>query len=216
MRPTRPDHVTLTAALKHGTAELHREAESAAFMRGLLQGRVSLRGYCTLLRNLLPAYQALETGLASHATDPALAEIPWKDLARSDALRSDLLQLAGEQWERLDVAPAARRYAERIIERASVDPRTLAAHAYVRYLGDLSGGQILCRSAARAFGLDGGIGLAFYGFPRSADVLAVQLRQALDAMPLSLAERAALVDEARVAFRFHVALFGELAGATAL
>jgi heme oxygenase len=48
----------------------------------------------------------------------------------------------------------------------AVDPSPLLAHAYVRYLGDLSGGQVIRRRVAKAYGLeaDGGSGLRFYDF----------------------------------------------------
>jgi heme oxygenase len=40
----------------------------------------------------------------------------------------------------------------------------LLAHAYVRYLGDLSGGQIIGGRIRRAYGLKGTEGTAFYDF----------------------------------------------------
>jgi heme oxygenase len=40
----------------------------------------------------------------------------------------------------------------------------LLAHAYVRYLGDLSGGQIIGGRIKRAYGLKGKEGTAFYDF----------------------------------------------------
>ena len=40
----------------------------------------------------------------------------------------------------------------------------LLAHAYVRYVGDLSGGQIMARSIRRAYRLQGMDGLRFYHF----------------------------------------------------
>ena len=44
-------------------------------------------------------------------------------------------------------------------------PELLVAHAYTRYLGDLSGGQQLARVARKAYNLEkGGAGTAFYEF----------------------------------------------------
>lgn len=58
-------------------------------------------------------------------------------------------------------------YVARIRELAdSADPTPLLAHSYVRYLGDLSGGQTIRRTLGKAYNLDEtvGLGLAFYAF----------------------------------------------------
>lgn len=45
------------------------------------------------------------------------------------------------------------------------DPSPLLAHSYVRYLGDLSGGQFIRRRITKAYGLeDDGLGTKFYDF----------------------------------------------------
>jgi heme oxygenase len=48
----------------------------------------------------------------------------------------------------------------------SEDPSPLIAHAYVRYLGDLSGGQNIRHTLAKAYDLDeaSGEGVSFYAF----------------------------------------------------
>ena len=53
----------------------------------------------------------------------------------------------------------------------SADASLLLAHTYVRYLGDLSGGQIIRRRVAKAYGVDvaSGEGVKFYDF-KSLDV----------------------------------------------
>lgn len=58
-------------------------------------------------------------------------------------------------------------YIARIQELSdSADPSPLLAHSYVRYLGDLSGGQTIRHTLAKAYNLDenAGSGLAFYAF----------------------------------------------------
>lgn len=59
-------------------------------------------------------------------------------------------------------------------EATPEEVRLLASHAYVRYLGDLSGGQMMKRKIAKSYELyDDGEGLAFYNFrtldPRTGD-----------------------------------------------
>jgi heme oxygenase len=105
------------------------------------------------------------------------------------------------------VLSAGRSYARRITRVAVGEGTRLIGHAYARYLGDLSGGQILARLLGRSLGLGPGT-LAFYDFPDipDADGFKAELRAALDwAAPL-LADPEAVVDEALCAFRLNIAL----------
>ena len=204
--------VPLAAALREGTAELHREAERAGIMRELLRGNVTRGGYCALLRNLQALYLTLEGSLIRHAADPAIELISLPKLARAAALASDLESLHGVRWEReIPLQPAMVRYVERLDEVTRTAPRTLLAHAYVRYLGDLSGGQIVRRVIASALALTEDSGQAFYRFSEAPEVLAARLRSALDSIVLTSEEQARLVDEAMLAFRYHIELFEQLA-----
>ena len=54
------------------TKALHVEAERSGIIRELLRGSATRDGYILLLRNLLPAYQAMEKGLARHIKTPGL------------------------------------------------------------------------------------------------------------------------------------------------
>jgi heme oxygenase len=133
------------------------------------------------------------------------------ELARREALESDLESLHGACWEReISLQPAMVRYLERINEIARTNSRALIAHAYVRYLGDLSGGQIVRRVIASALALPQDSGQAFYRFPEAPEVLAARLRSALDSIALAPEEQSQLVDEARLAFRYHIELFEQL------
>ena len=96
--------------------------------------------------------------------------------ARSANLAADIsyiLEVPESSWQShpIHVAlvnaqpPALSRYVGRIQElAASPDPSRLLAHAYVRYMGDLSGGQFIRRRIAKAYALEDGAGLSFYEF----------------------------------------------------
>lgn len=100
-------------------------------------------------------------------------------LARTSALAADiayLLEVPESSWKTHPVytsfiaspPPAVLAYVGRIQALAnSDDPSRLLAHSYVRYLGDLSGGQSIKRVLAKAYGLDEtatGEGLSFFAF----------------------------------------------------
>ena len=70
--------VSIVTALYLRTRNLHLEAERSGIIRELLRGNASRNGYILLLRNLLPAYQAMEQGLARHRkTPPERRGRPW-------------------------------------------------------------------------------------------------------------------------------------------
>ncbi len=204
------DRTGFAAILRERTAGIHREAERAGIIASLIRGRATRQGYALYLRNLIPAYTALETALEASRDEPALRAFADPALYRLPALTRDLAAIVGPGWaSSCRLLPEAEAYADAI---ASAAPAILVAHAYARYLGDLSGGQILKPVLARTLGL-GSEALTFYDFPAIADVAAVKLamRDALDAIPEGRATSApgiqdAIVEEAIAAFRHNIAV----------
>ena len=189
-------------------------------MAALIRGHLDRNAYCLLLRNLEPVYRALEAGLVHNASHPQVAPVFFPGLFRIEALHLDLQALYGPGWEQhLNAMPASLAYARRLAEISQTSPGLLAAHAYVRYLGDLSGGQLLKSSVARILNPGhGDVGTAFYDFGAAADVAALAggLRAGLDEIAASAAASDAIVAEAQRAFSMHCDLFDELAQAAAL
>jgi heme oxygenase len=206
---------SLGERLKSATKGLHHEVERGPFMRALLRGSLERIAYCALLRNLYEIYDALETALDTHAEHPGLKPLRLLGLARREALARDLEALHGPNWAReLEVLQACRRYVQHLRQLAQSTPERLAAHAYVRYLGDLGGGQLLQPIVAKSLQLSTGSGTAFYEFGAPAEVgtLKRRFRAGLDEVSAAHAgDVSALVNEARTSFELHRSLFGELA-----
>lgn len=203
---------TLSTRLRQETKQAHTRAERSGLMRSMLTGKLEPRHYAALLANLHPVYQALESELDRHATNPMVAPIYHPGLARLPALERDLLHLAGPAWAaEFPATGAALRYVERI-HRAAGEPALLVAHSYTRYLGDLSGGQILKRIVLGLLGDAGPGAVAFYEFPEIPDPDGFKhaYRAALDALPMDreLADR--VVGEALAAFELNALLFEAL------
>ncbi|MFZ4757946.1 MAG: heme oxygenase (biliverdin-producing), partial [Burkholderiaceae bacterium] len=205
--------------LRAATGALHVEAERSVVMATLLRGELDRGRYVRLLHALHALYARLETALHRHATHPLIAPLELAPLARTAALAADLD--AFEAGRRADgtssaepgVPPSLHAYVARLAELDTGWPAGLVAHAYVRYLGDLSGGQRLAPIIARSYGLAPGAGTRFYAFgaPESVKPRTQRLRAALDGLPLDEDTAAALVAEARDAFVRHIRLFDELA-----
>jgi heme oxygenase (biliverdin-producing, ferredoxin) len=164
----------LAERLRTETRALHAAAERTALMSALMRGTLDRATYCALLRNLHAIYAALEPALQRHAQHPALAALRLPGLARSAALEHDLHVLHGPHWaSELAVCPAASAYAARVRGLDAAQPALLAAHAYVRYLGDLSGGQQLRGVVARITSPAGASATAFYEFGDAAQARAL-------------------------------------------
>jgi heme oxygenase len=174
----------------------------------LMSGTGSRHGYVLLLRNLLPAYRVLESALVACEHLPGLAPLVRRELFRGPALECDLRQLHGPRFEvELPLLEAGAGYAACVAEAAREDPLRLAAHAYTRYLGDLSGGVILGRRLRRDLSLGSGE-LAFYRFPAIARPAQFKrtYRQAIAELDADPSMQRAIVDEACAAFRHNIAV----------
>jgi heme oxygenase len=199
--------VSVVTALYLGTKVLHTEAERSGIIKDMLRGDVSRKGYVLLQRNLLAAYQVLEAGLEGHRDTPVLAGLAKYQLDRSSAMEADLNMLCDGDFSDVPMLPAGESYAKRIADAARGDGELLIAHAYTRYLGDLSGGQILKRLLAKKPGLMPEE-LSFYDFPAYADLAALKsnYRNALDEAGKLAKNPQAIIDEGSVAFQFNTDL----------
>ena len=109
---------------------------------------------------------------------------------------------------------ACNTYCYRLNEIAEKDPYLLIAHHYTRYIGDLSGGQILKGIAQTALRPPKGEGLHFYEFEGIADKkgFKTSYRTALDTLPINQSQANAIINEANYAFRLNMYMFDELQG----
>ena len=209
----RPLTASLAERLKSETQLLHSAAERSQLMGALLRGDLSRAAYAALLRNLHALYAALEPALARHRTHPLIAPVFLPALWRTEALERDLAVFHGPHWaEALALQPAAAAFVARIGELESIDAGLLLAHAYVRYLGDLSGGQILRALVAKSLPADEAGAVAFYDFGDAAATgrLTQAFRSALADAVVDASVADALVAEARLSFMLHRQLFEEL------
>ncbi len=192
--------VGFAAILRERTHVLHREAERAGFVADLLHGRATRAGYAIYLRNLLPMYEAMEDLIGAGALPSERCAFGDPRLARAEALRRDLRTLGNDRAG--VILPEAAAYAAAV----EASGAGLVGHAYARYLGDLSGGQILKPFLARSLGLAPDQ-LSFYDFP-GVDIAACKasLRSALDTVAPGSPDAACVVDAAMAAFRHTIAV----------
>ncbi|MGC5617622.1 heme oxygenase (biliverdin-producing) [Georgenia sp. Z1491] len=198
--------VNLSELLRDATRAEHEHAETRTFVTDLMGGALGRDAYIVLARQHHAIYTALEEAGARLADDPVAGAFVRDELLREQAVAADLRTLAGADWADLEVLPATHDYVARL--NSIDDAATYLAHAYTRYLGDLSGGQIIARMLQRHYGMTPDE-LAFYTFAEIPKTKPYkdEWRAAMDAADLSDADRERCVAEAKLAFDLNAAVF---------
>ncbi|KAK1802363.1 hypothetical protein P4O66_022026 [Electrophorus voltai] len=205
----------LSEYLTAGTKEAHDRAENSPFAKDFLRGRIKRELFKLGTAALYYVYSALEEEIERNKDHPMFAAVYFpSELHRREALAEDLEYLYGPDWrERVSCLAAAKPYVERIRWVGRHDPGLLVAHAWTRYMGDLSGGQVLKRVAQRALKLPAsGEGVRFYHFEgiHSPTAFKRLYRSRLNELEVDVRMKERLVAEANLAFRFNLEVFEEL------
>lgn len=159
-------------------------------------------------------YSALEEEMDSNKDHPAFAPLYFPmELHRKEALTKDMEYFFGEDWKKqVKCSEATRKYVERIHYVGQHEPELLVAHAYTRYMGDLSGGQVLKKVAQRALKLPStGEGTQFYLFENvnNAQQFKQFYRARMNALDLNPKTKEKIVEEANKAFEYNMQVLWE-------
>jgi len=234
----------LALMLKEGTQKSHSLAESVQFVKRFRKKEITKELYQLLIRNLYFVYAAMEELMEEIGSKSKnLETMNFPVLHRFATLEQDLEFFYGENWKAcimtnsinhrdvLNMSPATANYVTRLRQCAQRKNagELLIAHAYTRYLGDLSGGQLLKRMTRRSLGLtpaprnattkeirdlpaDQVDGTKFYDFLdiEDADKFKVHYRTTLDSLEITSEVANEMVEEANVAFRLNMEMFQEL------
>ncbi|KAL8292421.1 hypothetical protein RQP46_001033 [Phenoliferia psychrophenolica] len=247
--PVRDPDDGLATLLRKSTGKAHQEVMQPAIVAKLVSGQLPQEIHLRYLMMLYQIYAALEDALALHSTHPLLCDVYQPALlARAPALDSDCAYYTSETawrakspiWRELEDEnpPSLDAYVGRLEELArnyddDKSATLLLAHAYVRYLGDLSGGQTIARTIRKTYRLpDSGEGSSFYEFfvpatagsttglptpagPTETKEIKAWFRRGLDAAGerMTEQERAAVIREARYAFELNIGVFASFEGA---
>ncbi|XP_018598532.1 heme oxygenase 2 [Scleropages formosus] len=205
----------LSEMLAAGTKESHEKAENTKFVKDFLRGRIPRELFKLGAVALYFTYTAMEEEIERNRDHPQFAPLYFPaELHRHEALARDLEYFYGGDWKsQISCSPATQRYVKRIHEVGQSDPVLLVAHTYTRYMGDLSGGQVLKKVAQRALKLPPtGEGLCFYEFEgiHSAKAFKQLYRSRMNELDLDELTKERVVAEANLAFTFNMEVFTEL------
>ncbi|MFF8531091.1 heme oxygenase (biliverdin-producing) [Streptomyces sp. SAS_267] len=211
---TGPAGTPFSTLIRTASHEQHTEAETSTFMSDLLGGRLGVEAYARYTEQLWFVYEALEAETGRLAADPVAGPFLRPGLLRRTALERDLAHLRGPDWrDTLSALPATRAYADRVTECARAWPGGYVAHHYTRYLGDLSGGQIIRGRAEQTWGFSRkGDGVRFYVFEDISNPAAFkrEYRELLDGVRADDLEKQRIVAECKRAFALNTGVFRAL------
>ncbi|OKH20019.1 heme oxygenase (biliverdin-producing) [[Limnothrix rosea] IAM M-220] len=204
----------LATMLREGTKTSHTMAENVGFVKCFLKGVVEKKSYRKLVTDLYFVYSAMEEEMERLKDHPIVSQIYFPELNRKESLETDLRFYYGANWQsQIKITPSGQAYVDRIHQVANEAPELLISHSYTRYLGDLSGGQILKKIAQNAMNLDGD-GTAFYEFDTIDDEKAFKdkYRAAMNSLDVEQEMADRIVEEANDAFGMNMKMFQELEG----
>ncbi|MFE9660233.1 MULTISPECIES: heme oxygenase (biliverdin-producing) [unclassified Streptomyces] len=208
------DTTSFSSLIRTASQDAHTEAETSSFMGDLLGGRLGIDAYARYTEQLWFVYRALEDGADSLRNDPVAGPFVQPELMRREALERDLAHLRGSSWRTgLTPLPATTAYADRVAQCVREWPAGYVAHHYTRYLGDLSGGQIIRDRAEKAWGFARkGDGVRFYVFDEITNPAAFKrnYRELLDGVQADDLEKQRIVIECKRAFALNTAVFHAL------
>jgi len=172
-------------SLKELTMQQHKNAERQKFASILMSGDIPVISYLRYLINQHACYNALE----NHKE----FQLPDLRLSRSNNIQSDITELQMEfnvEQEKM-LTKSTVNYIQHVNENIkSFDD--FMAHVYVRYLGDLRGGQMIAKKIP-------GTGL-YYQFQNPDELANSIYRQLNDNM----------ANEAKLVFEYATKLFIEM------
>ena len=209
--------VALAGQLREGTKKSHTMAENTGFIACFLKGVVEKTSYRKLISDLYFVYKAMEEEIERLVKEdhPVIKHIGFHELFRRKTLEKDLLFYYGKNWiNEITISDSAQSYVNRIKDVANQSPELLVGHHYTRYIGDLSGGQILKKIAKKALNLNGDEGLNFYEFQLIKDekLFKKSYSETLNKLPIDQNIADKIIDEANQAFTYNMNMFKELEG----
>ncbi|EPB92498.1 hypothetical protein HMPREF1544_00511 [Mucor circinelloides 1006PhL] len=227
--PAEPEYLEdpqLASAMREGTKVVHRAAETSVFTKRFLKGDINADEYGRYINSLYFVYKYMEELLEQYKDHMVVSIIHFPhELNRRESLEKDLEFFYGQ--ERVaeltnpdTMTPAVKKYVQALKDACEKSPALLIAHSYSRYLGDLSGGQILSKRLKKHVlhldendsSWDTTEGLNFYHFNNLGNQTDFKnfYRERLNAAKVDQQTRDLIVSEAVFSFELNIQLFDEI------
>ena len=127
-------------SLKELTKQNHQNAERSWFAGRMFSGQITHPEYAIYLKQQFESYSALENRFDNLESSSSVS-FPDKRIKRANNIHQDLIEM-DSNGDELPTLDSTLEYCEYIKE---CPEDLLYAHVYVRYLGDLKGGQMIAQ-----------------------------------------------------------------------
>ena len=161
-------------SLKELTKQNHSNAERSWFAGRMFSGQITNPEYAIYLKQQYESYNALENRFEEIDSESSIS-FPDERIKRARNIYKDLIEM-DENGSSLPILDSTKSYCDYI---KTCPDDLLYAHVYVRYLGDLKGGQMIAKRVP-------GAGM-YYKFD-SPDELEILIRSRLREDELFVAE----------------------------
>ncbi|MFC4337331.1 biliverdin-producing heme oxygenase [Salininema proteolyticum] len=181
----------------------------------LFDGGLSREEYALWHTQQLFVYRSLEEAARGWEDHELYGRFVFPEVERTAALERDAAHLLGAGWEEsLRPIDSVRAYADRIGNVAAQWGGGFVAHAYTRYLADLSGGLVFAKAVAEQYRFEGP-GMDFYRFDGigTPKEFKDNFRSLLDGAGFDIVEGDRIIDEVLHAYDLNGAMLDELADA---
>ncbi len=199
--------------LRKSVWNLHSMADSSSLTQDIKEAKTTVEDMKKITASLFYIYKALEEEIEKNKNERGVKDIYFKELFRVPNLIKDLEFYFGKNYEDIIYPTVATQlYVSRIKLASSFKPYLLIAHSYVRYMGDLSGGQMIKEMIKESLGLSSNEGVMFYEFEDIENPTEFKklYRERLDNLDLSEEELQDIMKEANIAFLHNINLFREI------
>ena len=156
-------------SIREKTAQLHNAAENTGYIKKILDGTATLKGYAEYIYNLERMYRAIEEALDKNKDNEIIKPFVTKELYRSERMRKDLNFLLKDGSNSIKPLSSTEACVARIEEISKYKPELIIPYAYTRFLADLFGGRTFLSILTKNYKIPEE-GLNYYQFPDINDI----------------------------------------------
>ena len=139
--------------IREKTNLLHSAAEHSGYIKRLVDGSGTKKGYGEYIFNLHAIYKAIEEGLEANKTHEVIKEFVTPELYKAELIQQDIAYILDEEQEKLQLLSSTEACVARIHEISKNGPELVVAYAYTRFLADLFGGRLFYELLGSKYGI---------------------------------------------------------------